>query len=212
MTGLGQTRKYARKPALPRLPPPKSLLPNAPAKNNPTGPAALHTRVHALAAPKPHQLHPPRTARALCVAVAGQVRAVSADGHKRRAPHMRKMRWCAGRLVLLHAQQNTPQRSARLLPPPSAPRGFIKRRTTQPARITRAAIGVRLRRSLRGADAFENLCALFRALWLIQRNAAKVAKRLARGLTRLCPLIAAQPPADAITFFAPRSPAAADSS
>lgn len=78
--------------------------------------------------------------------------------------------------------------------------------------MARAVLGAQLRAELRSADALDCICAMLRVLWRIDAIAARVAKRIARRLTRFAPLILIAPPATPLLGqFAP-TPASADSS
>jgi hypothetical protein len=96
--------------------------------------------------------------------------------------------------------------------PPAAPPGFVKRRCVNTNLMRRAIIGAELRRRLRARGNGLRLTALINALFDLDAHANRVAKRMARRLTRLCPLVPARPPADAVFALAAPAPLCADTS
>lgn len=127
--------------------------------------------------------------------------------------HLRRMTRTVARLIFLRAYALLPQRPRRRCwRPLSAPTGFVRRRCTSAGRMLRAAIGASLRRRLRGRGPAQRLCALLYALWRAEQLAARLARRLALGLTRLSPILALRPPADLLDLLAAPAPRAADSS
>ena len=72
-------------------------------------------------------------------------------------------------------------------------RGALARRAAwyapiQRAALTRSFIGARLRKRLRGRDLIGLFFAILRVMADIDAMIARQSKRLARGLTRLCPI------------------------
>jgi hypothetical protein len=96
--------------------------------------------------------------------------------------------------------------------PPSAPQGFDKRRCVNWSVMRRAIIGCALRRRLKARGNGVRLTALINALLDLDAHADHVAKRMTRRLTRLCQLVPARPPADALISHAAPAPLCADTS
>jgi hypothetical protein len=135
------------------------------------------------------------------------------EGGERAEAHLRAMKHAVGCLILLRAAAMTPARARRrLLHPPSAPRGFRKRRCQSRGRMLRAALGSHLRRRLRARGRAQRVLALLSALWNSEALAARLSGRLTRRLTRLCPLLPIRPPADRLTLRPCVAPAGADTS
>jgi hypothetical protein len=84
--------------------------------------------------------------------------------------------------------------------------GFTRR--TIPRQLLRSIGGSRLRRALGHCDPAARISMLLEAL----RDIDALARRIARYLTRLAPIIAVQPPQDAARTLAAFAPRAADSS
>lgn len=79
----------------------------------------------------------------------------------------------------------------------SKPRAFRRR---APSSVLRAAIGSALRRRLKARGAGVRFSVLINALRDIDALTERLARRLARGLTRLCALVAARGPADPLVM------------
>lgn len=111
-------------------------------------------------------------------------------------------------LIIIHAAQHLGVRAGANLRPRQdfAARGFSRR--LRPRHFLRSIAGVRLRRALRSRDPATLISNLLTAL----REIDKLARSVARRLTRLAPLLVARPPCTVLRTLAVTAPCAADSS
>jgi hypothetical protein len=127
--------------------------------------------------------------------------------------HLHSMSRMVGWLVVHRAARLVARRAPqRRHYPPSAAAGFRKRRAKYRKSTLRAYIGGALHRELRARNPGEVFAKLVNALRNLDAHARTVAQRLARRISRLCPILPAQPPAHALISLAAPAAFAADTS
>jgi hypothetical protein len=126
---------------------------------------------------------------------------------------LRGVRGNIARIIAIRAAHRFPKRARRIEGRVSAPPGFKQRGRLSGQRAFRALVGLKLWRALRGRGRGQWLAALFAVLQDIDAWTDHVARRLARRLTRLYPIIPVRPPARGFVSHAPApAPLCADTS
>jgi len=127
--------------------------------------------------------------------------------------HLETMARTIAKLVVIRAARRFPRPApAKTARPASAPAGFARRMPVSRGRILRALIGSDIRRRLRARTSGARLAALFNALADVDALTDAIAARLARKLSRLCPLLPVHPSGEALVARAFTSAVVADTS
>jgi hypothetical protein len=127
--------------------------------------------------------------------------------------HLHRMARTIARLIVVRAARRCSGAAVPALARHAfAAPGFARRALPTPMRCARAGVGSWLRRRLRGRTAGARLCALFNALFDLEALTEHAARRITRRLTRLTPVLAVRPPAEALASLAAPAPLSADTS
>jgi hypothetical protein len=127
--------------------------------------------------------------------------------------HLRRMARTIACLIVVRAARGCSRTVVPALARhPSAAPGFARRAMPTPMRCARAGVGSWLRRRLNARTAGARLCALFNALLDLDALTERAAKRIARQLTRLTPILAVRPPSESLVTLSAPAPLCADTS
>jgi hypothetical protein len=131
-------------------------------------------------------------------------------GHAPHRTHLDLFSRFLASLLIIRAARRVPSQPKRKPRPLNTPRGLRRRAT--PCAARRALIGSSMRRRLRGRDTLAHIAALIRAILNLDHLTAALARRFARRLTRLYPLVLAHAYADALSSARAPRPEPHDSS